>query len=288
MLQSKDFSLVLNGADVHKDGSFEIRDVSPGAYTILATVDNAPAPMMARQALQITTANAEGLQLMPQTGGSIRGRLRIESSRTARPDPSQMFLLLRSADGDDDLLDATPIGGFSTLAQVNADGSFEWKNMPAGRYSVQISDASAIPDWFLKSVAAGGRDVADSGFSVSGGTTQLDLVASANGAVAEGVATNQKDEPVADAVVIAVPEARFRSHPDRYRKAITDQSGRFTLRGLPPGDYTLFAWESVDGEAYYNPEFLKSNEGQGKALHVNEGDRTSVQLKTIPAVEEQP
>jgi len=107
------------------------------------------------------------------------------------------------------------------------------------------------------------------------------------------VATNQKDgpekdEPVADAVVVAVPEARFRSHPDRFRKALTDQSGHFTLRGLPPGDYTLFAWESVDGEAYYNAEFLKSYEGQGKALHVNEADRASVQLKTIPSVEDEP
>jgi len=137
-------------------------------------------------------------------------------------------------------------------------------------------------------VSAGGRDATDSGFSVSGGTTTLDLVASANGAVAEGAVTDQKDEPVADVVVIAVPEARWRSHPDRYRKASTDQSGRFTLRGLPPGDYTLFAWESIDGEAYYNPEFLKSYDGQGKALHVNEGDRMSVQLRTIPAVEDQP
>jgi len=283
MLQSKDFSLVLNGAEMHKDGSFEIRDVAPGAYTILATVDNPPVPMMARQDLQIGSANVEGLKLAPQTGGSIRGRLHMEAGSTARPDPSQMLLLLHSADGDDDAFGAfTMQEDFSTLAHVNADSSFEWKNVPAGRYSVQISDASAMPDWFLKSVTAG-RDGADSGFSVSSGTTTLDLVASANGAVADGIATNQKDEPVPDAVVVAVPEAHFRSHPDRYRKAVTDQSGRFILRGMPPGDYTLFAWESVDGEAYYNPEFLKTYEGQGKALILSEGERQSIRIKAIPA-----
>jgi hypothetical protein len=283
MLQSKDFSLVLNGAEMHKDGSFEIRDVAPGAYTILATVDNPPVPMMARQDLQIGSANVEGLKLAPQTGGSIRGRLHMEAGSTARPDPSQMLLLLRSADGDDDAFGAfTMQEDFSTLAHVNADSSFEWKNVPAGRYSVQISDASAMPDWFLKSVTAG-RDGADSGFSVSSGTTTLDLVASANGAVADGIATNQKDEPVPDAVVVAVPEAHFRSHPDRYRKAVTDQIGRFILRGMPPGDYTLFAWESVDGEAYYNPEFLKTYEGQGKALILSEGERQSIRIKAIPA-----
>jgi hypothetical protein len=287
MLQSKDFSLVLNGAEMHKDGSFEIHDVSPGAYTIFATVDNAATPMMARQSLQVASANVDGLQLAPQAGGSIRGRLRMESSSAARPDPSQMFLLLRSADGEDDAIGGVAIGeGSPTLAHVNADGSFEWKNVSAGHYYVQLSDVSSMPDWFLKSVAAGGREVVDSGFSVSGGAITLDVLASSSGARTEGVATNQKDEPVADAVVVAVPEVRFRTHPDRYRKASTDQSGRFTLRGLPPGDYTVFAWESVDGDAYYNPEFLKSCEGQGKALRVSEGDRASVQLKTIPAVED--
>jgi Carboxypeptidase regulatory-like domain len=292
MLQSKDFSLVLNGAEMRKDGSFEIRDVSPGAYTIFATVDNAAAPMMSRQALQVTSSNLDGLRLAPQPGSSIRGRLRMQGSGNpgaARPDPSQIFLRLRSADGEDDGLGVFAMGeGFPSLAHVNADGSFEWKNVTAGHYYVQISDASSLPDWFLKSVTAGGRDVADSGFSASGGATTLDLVASANGAATEGVVTNQKDEPVADAVVVAVPEARFRSHPDRYGKAVSDQSGRFTVRGLPPGDYALFAWESIEGEAYYNPEFLKSYEGRGKALHVKEGDRTSVQIKTIPVPEDQP
>ena len=49
-----------------------------------------------------------------------------------------------------------------------------------------------------------------------------------------------------------------------------------------------FAWESVDGEAYYNPEFLKGYEGQGKPLHMSEGLRVTLHLKTIPAAEDQP
>jgi len=301
VLQSKEFNLVLNGAEVRKDGSFEIRDVSPGAYTILATVDNGAVPLMARQALQVTSANIEGLRLAPQPGGSIYGRLRMEDNKALTgPDPSQIFLQLRSADGDDDALIAVTLSDASPLAHVNTDGSFVWKSVPPGRYFVQISDASTMPDWFVKSVAAGGHD-ADSGFTVAGGTITLDLLASATGAVIDGVVSGREDgserggpekndvdnsEPVADLTVVAVPEARFRSHPDRYRKAVTDQRGHFTLRGLPPGDYTLFAWESVDGEAYYDADFLKSYEGRGKALHVNEGERVSMQLRITPVAED--
>ena len=35
MLQSRDFRLVTSGTEVHKDGSFVIRDVSPGSYLLV-------------------------------------------------------------------------------------------------------------------------------------------------------------------------------------------------------------------------------------------------------------
>jgi len=286
LLQAKDSGPMLNGVAMHKDGTFEIRGVSPGAYNIVATVEGNPAPMMARQPLQVTT-NVEALRLAPQAAGSIRGRIRTEGG--GRPDLAQMFLLLRSVDGDDDALNSfTTDAAFSTFAHVNGDSSFEWKNVPAGRYSVQIADASAMPDWFVKSVVAGGREVAETGFSVNGGLLALDLLLSDNVASIDGVASNAKEEPVADAVVVAVPEARWRDRPDRYRKGTTDQSGRFILRGVPPGEYTLFAWESLDGEAYYNAEFLKSYEGQGKALRVNEGERKSLHIRVAALPEEPP
>jgi hypothetical protein len=140
----------------------------------------------------------------------------------------------------------------------------------------------------MKSIAAGGREATDTGFSVSSGVTGVELVASANGAVVDGVAVDANGGPLANATVVAVPEARLRARTDRYRKSVSDQSGHFALHGLPPGEYTLLAWESVDGEAYYNSEFLKSYEGQGTVLRVTEGERKSLQLAAIPALEDQP
>lgn len=282
LLESHDFNLMMNDAEIHKDGSFVIRDVAPGAYTILATVDNANVPMMARESLQVA-GNVEDLRLAPQPGGWIRGGLRLENRGNSRIEAGELFLMLRAADGDDDLLGAFSFRDtFSNVTQVAADGSFEWKGVPSGTYYVQFAGGGLGPDWYLKSVLAGGREADEAGISVNGGAVVLDLVASANGAAVDGVVTDQKGEPVANAVIVAVPEARLRGRMDRYRKTVSDQSGRFNLQGVAPGGYTLFAWESVDGDAYYNVEFLKSYEGRGSPLRASEGERKSVSLQVIP------
>lgn len=285
MLQSRDFGLVLNGAEMHKDGSFVIRDVSPGNYTILATVDGAAVPMTARQALQIGTSNVDGLRLAPQPGATVRGRMRLESrSGMAGIDPEKIFLTLQTVDGEPE--GGVTLGeGFSNAAHVAGDGSFQWADVPAGSYYVQLAGENGEGEgWYLKAVSAGGRDVNDSGMSVSGGLVVMDVVASANGGVVEGVITDHKGEPAANAVVVAVPEMRMRGRVDRYRKTVSDQSGHFSLRGLRPGEYTVLAWESVDEGAYYNPEFLKVYEGQGTGLRVSEGERKSVQVEAIESL----
>jgi len=284
MLQSRDFRLVLNGAEMHKDGSFVIRDVSPGNYELVATVDGSSVPMMARQPLQVGSSNVEGLRLSPQPGGSVRGHLRVEGKGGAplRPDFGRTFLLLESTENDDEegVLGA---GKFTNLAHVTPDGNFAWGDVPPGNYYVQIvRDAGANDDWFVKTSLSGGRDVNDLGISVNGGTAVLDLVASTNGAVVEGVISDQQGQPVSNAVVVAVPEARMRARMDRYRKTQSDQNGHFQLQGIRPGDYTVLAWESVDGEEYYNPDFLKAYTGQGTALRLSEGERKTLSLEPIP------
>lgn len=290
MLQSRDFSLVMTGAEMHKDGTFIFRDVSPGNYTIMASVEGSPVPMTARQSLQVGSTNVDGLRLSPQPGATVHGRLRLESKSAVRFDPERIFLTLQMVDAGEEN-ETAPVfrENFSNITHIAADGSFQWTDVPAGNYYVQIlGDGEGNGDWYVKSIASGGRDVNDSGIAVNGGTVALDLLVSANGGVADGVIVNSKAEPFPNAIVVAVPEARLRGRVDRYRKTVADQTGRFSLHGLRPGDYTVFAWESVEGEAYFNSEFLKTFEGQGSALHVSEGERKNLELHVILEAGEQP
>jgi hypothetical protein len=238
--------------------------------------------MMARQTLQIGANNVDGLRLAPQPGATVRGRMRLEGRGVVSGfDPDKIFLQLQALDGEPEA--GVTVGeGFSNITHLSADGSFQWADVPAGSYYLQMSGESGVGEgWYLKSVSAGGRDVNDSGINVSGGLVVVDVIASANGGAIDGAIADHKGDPVANAVVVAVPEVKMRGRTDRYRKTVSDQAGHFSLRGLRPGAYTVLAWESMDGEAYYNPEFLKVYEGRGSGIRVSEGEKKSVQLEVI-------
>ncbi len=93
------------------------------------------------------------------------------------------------------------------------------------------------------------------------------------------------DKPASNATVVAVPEEKYRKLHDRYGIGAADQNGRFTIRGLAPGSYTVFAWQDIDEGLYYDSAFLKSQESNGVALKVEEGSRQKIELK-LAAVRE--
>ena len=55
---------------------------------------------------------------------------------------------------------------------------------------------------------------------------------------------------------------------DLVRTTISDQDGRVTMPNVPPGEYELFSWESIDNGAFFDPEVLKRFEQQGRAIRV--------------------
>jgi len=275
----------IHASEVAPDGQFEVRGVGPGSYVVGVSAGNETQSLTARQDVSVVAADVEGLRLVPQPSFTISGRLRIDGRSG---DLTQYSANLRSAELPDDPGFFMSPEFFGAGAPVDRAGNFEWKNVNPGNYIVQVYGGDG-PGFFLKSVALGGRDVA-TGFTAAG-PASIELLVSNKGGTIEGtVVEEEKDvdneHPVANAMVVAVPEEKFRKIPDRFGSGSSDQRGRFVIRGLAPGNYTLYAWQDLEEGIWRDPDFLKSQENNGTAVKVEEGSRQTVELRPSSTGEE--
>jgi hypothetical protein len=167
---------------------------------------------------------------------------------------------------------------------VKEDGSFQMEDVGADRYTVSIS---GLPEGFyVKSVRSANLDVLAGGLEISAGSpAPLDVVLSPHAAEVSGTVVDPKTQKPAAAVTVAlVPQEKDRRNRDTfYRSTTTDQSGRFTFKGLVPGEYRVYAWEETEFGAWMDPDYLKPVESRGEAVSLSEGGRSTVQVNLIPA-----
>ncbi len=276
------------------DGQFDLRGVAPGPYVLRATAGTDAQPLTARQDINVVAADVDGVKLTPLPSFRLSGHLRIEGAAAA--ELTEYTVNLRQAELPEDSGFFMSQDFLGASAAADRLGNFEWKNVNPGNYIVQVYGGGAQGSFFLKSVTLGGRDV-ETGFTASGAAA-LDLLVSSKGGTIEGAVVEKEKEkdsdndrpenahPVANATVVAVPEEKYRKLPGRFGSGATDQHGRFTIRGLAPGSYTLYAWQDMDEGAYGDADFLKSQEANGKAVKVEEGSHQAVELKLSPVGEE--
>jgi hypothetical protein len=268
------------GNAIGKDGKFDIPKVFPGSYRVWLLFNQGSdghwQEVSTGQAVEVTNTEINGIRVMPAPTSQVHGQIRMDTGQ--RLDWSQMSVEL-TPDEDSEVVGPT---------QVKGDGSFEIKNVSSDVYrlSVQLGRRT-FQDDFVKSVNLGEKDVSEAGFTTGGGTYSLDVVISAKGATVEGTVLDGKDKPVVDARVVVIPETDRRRRRDLYQDAGTDQQGRFILRGLDPGDYTLLAFEDLEDDPR-DPDFIKAYENRGQSVSVKEGERKSIVLKIISAPDEQP
>ncbi|MGB9203797.1 MAG: carboxypeptidase-like regulatory domain-containing protein [Terriglobales bacterium] len=272
--------------DVGPDGQFELRGIAPGSYVLMASAGTESQTLTARQDVNVVAADVEGVKLAPSPSFKLSGRLQVEGRGPGAL--IQYTANLRPADLPEDPAFFMPQDFFGEGAPVDRLGNFEWKNVNPGNYIVQVYGGDG-QGFYLKSATLGGRDIA-TGFT-AGGPATLDLLVSYKGGTVEGMVVEKEkdvdtDHPAANATVVAVPEEKYRKLPDRFGTGATDQHGLFTIRGLAPGSYQLYAWQDVEEGVWRDPDFLKSQEANGTALKVEEGSRQQVELKLSPVGEE--
>ena len=255
---------------IHReDGSFEFTDVPPGNYEISASWNDEGKKYSALQAIQIGAADVDGVSLVLSPGSPLTGRVEWEGKPSLGQPDVRVFLEAESEE--------MRWGG---QARVEPEGNFTIQGVPEGNYRVKLFGLGK--DAYIKSVQYGESAVTDEVFSVGkGGTLPLHVVVSSHAARLLGTVADENGLPIAGIQVVVIPEAEHRKNPERFKSETTDQYGRFEIHGVVPGEYKLFSWDTVEEQAWEDPEFLKTFEAKGLKVEVREDEAKNVSLTAI-------
>ncbi len=164
------------------------------------------------------------------------------------------------------------------MARLMPDATFS-KELPDGHYQIYVGCDGDMNGLVIRSIRSGSVDVLRDGLTMQGpGKVAVEIVLTPDAASLNGVAVDKDDVPAASTTVVAIPETAFRSRADRYFVESTDAQGHFTMKDLPPGNYTIFAWDDVEPDAWFDPEFLRPIESRGEAIKIEPKTQTSVKL----------
>ncbi len=267
------------------NGQFEI-PVLPGIYDLFARVPDAAsqaaggAPQAwGRARLDVRDTNINNVLITIPPSVEVKGTVTAPGGRI----PGAIRIQLMP-----DEPSAAKIPAYQQVSRrsvpVNAEGAFSVTAVPEGRF--RISSVAGLPqDMYLADVRQNAQSVFDSGFDVNArNTNPVEVVLGSGAGTVNGVVMDGPTKVVAGATVVLIPEARRRDNRALYVLANSDATGRFTLRGVAPGDYKVFAWESIQAFAHVNAAFMAKHEDRGKLVHVGQSGTVSAELTIIPAV----
>jgi hypothetical protein len=268
------YSLSNYSSSVQSDsGDFEIRGVPPGSYDLSAMWNDGKRQLFGRVQVEVGSGNLDGVTFVLGSPITLAGRFRVEGSDQF--DFTRLNLWLQPID--------SPMGAAGS--QAKADGTFVVENVYDGNYRLRIS---GFPEqYYVKSAREGGSDVLESGLTISRSQppARLEIVLSLDGGRVDG-SVLQEQRPVSGALVVLAPDPPHREREEMYSMKGTDALGHFSLLGLPPGDFKLFAWEPVQGMNYTDPDFFKAFEDRGTPVHIGERQQQTVQLEVITSEEQ--
>jgi len=259
---------------IRPDGSFAIERVTPGTYLLQAV--NGSADERASGQVVVSESDLDGVRLIGVRPVTASGRLVSDAAApllALRPGAIRVV-----AEPVDDSGGVT-FSMFAGPTPVHDDLTFEARAWP-GRMRLMVN---MPPGWTVRSVRHRGSDVTDSGIDFTPGEDIADIEIDLTNKVSEmsGVVTDGRGRLVTDYSVLVFPQDRDRwTFSSRYiRSARPDQNGRFTVGGLPAGDYSAIALDRLDDIESRDPDFLDRVSTAATPFTLMEGEIKAVDLR---------
>jgi hypothetical protein len=258
-------------------GTFTVRDLAPGRYTIYAqTRPNSPA----LAAVGLTSPNA------PADVPRLAGRVDVVIDGTSEPPPVTIVLAPgRTVSGRVvSVDDGQPFRGSITLMpeptptpmpttgpmqpiQVAADGTFTIIDVFPGRYLFRMPIA--------RSAMVAGQDALDFPFEVTESRDVTDVVITMGRAVPSlsGQLTESGGAPTADYTIVLAPtDPRYwLPQSRRISTARPGLDGTFRFPPMPAGTYMLAALSDLEPGAQFDPQVLRELANASLPVTLSEG-----------------
>ena len=260
-------------------GEYQLTNVDPGRYDLyaMATDPQTRRIWTGRARLDVQDKDITGLNITVSPGVTVRGEVAVTGpAANFRMEGVRIQL---QALGSLPPQVAASVGA----VPVDASGKFQITNLAEGRYRINLAGLPAGA--YVAAIQQGGTNVFNDGFFVDTQESQAPIRVEINtaGETVEGNVRISALKEAPNAMVVLVPAPDRRNNPAFYKTATTDDKGHFVIRGVAPGAYTMFAWESVLSGAYQNAEFLDRYQSRGRSLNVQGGTRSEIQLDLIQA-----
>lgn len=274
-------------AEVRRDGSFDIWQVDPGSYEVVAKMGSQGQELLsAPVAIEVAGKNIEKLELRMAPPVDLSGS--IEYFDDAAKQGPRMFASrppgqVRSAEGGPDdkgvemplRVTLNPVGAqLANLrpARVDADGAFALQGVPPARYRVSVQ----WPSVYVRSIRLGPLAIDGDLLDLrTGGGGPVVVVLSSGMANVSGVVKDASG-PVNDVAVLLV--AQDKNEPRVVRQAQPGKDGAYTLMMAPPGKYKLVAVD-VDDQAAIQGVGLEEYAAVAENIELHEHDNVQRDLR---------
>lgn len=309
----------LSSSRVTPDGRFTLRMVPPGQYNVIARavstvrMELPPGPQpignivdrqvsgppeaqrvvttvqtmtTGRTLISVDGASLTGVIIALDGGHSVSGRVVFDGGMPPDLSRTRLTASLQMAPGA-----IQYVGWNPTPAIVAADGTFKIQNVAPGQYTLRVS---GLQNYAIKSSMVRGRDSLDYPFEVDTDDISDGLVTMAAGMVPtelSGVITDQMSQPAVDYTIVVFSSDQKFWTPGSRRIATTrpGTDGKYSVRGLPAGDYQIAALGDLEPGTQYDPEFLKALLVASTRVTLADGAKITQDLRiTVPSTGRRP
>jgi hypothetical protein len=277
------------------DGQFEFRGVFPGSYYLVVIASGNPAQLTSRKPVEIRDSDLMNQSITATRGLDISGTIRFQDWQLGPP-PDYSQLAINLVADITAPIDRSFKGYRFTPATITVvptpNGQFNLRDITPWDYRIIVTlnprlatDARLPLDLkaaYMASIRLGNADVLENGLHVDGkpdGTLQVE-VATNSGSIF-GRVLDENHETAIPAKMVVVPGNALRKRFDLFFQVPVSSTGRFTLDGIPPGQYELFAWAHVDDGAWLDPEFMRVYEDRGTPVRIDESGAHPIEIPLL-------